>query len=78
MKARIAELELRVAAHGEKNRIGDDSGATSTANWWAHQTKATRAAAHRDLKLAKALDTEVHEPVRAALAAGTMLVDQAA
>ncbi len=50
---RMAELELRVAAHGEKNRIGDDSGATSTANWWAHATKATRAAAHRDVKLAR-------------------------
>ena len=50
--------ELRVAAHGDRNRIGDQSGATSTANWWAHETKLTRTAAHRDLKLAQALDTE--------------------
>ncbi len=55
-EARVAELKLRVAAHGEKNKIGDDTGATSTANWWAHTTKTTRAATHRDVKLAKALD----------------------
>ena len=54
----MAELKLRVAAHGERNQIGDDAGATSTANWWAHQTKATRTAAHRDVKLAKALDAD--------------------
>ncbi len=40
-EARVAELKLRVAAHGDKNKIGDDSGASSTANWWAHHTKAT-------------------------------------
>ncbi len=77
-EARVAELKLRVAAHGEKNRIGDASGASSTANWWAHATKTTRAATHRDVKLAKALDTDAHEPVRRALAAGEILVDQAA
>ncbi len=77
-EARIAELKLRVATHGDKNRIGDQSGASSTANWWAHETKLTRTAAHRDLKLAHALDTERHEPVRTALAAGELLVDQAA
>jgi hypothetical protein len=77
-EARLAELKLRVAAHGEKNKVGDDTGASSTANWWAHQTNATRAATHRDVKLAKALDTGAHEPVRRALAAGEVLVDQAA
>src|SRR5687768_3090236 len=77
-EARVTELKLRVAAHGEKNKIGDDSGATSTANWWAHATKATRNSAHRDVKLAKALDAELHEPIRRALASGNLLVDQAA
>ncbi len=77
-EARLAELKLRVAAHGDRNRIGDESAATSTANWWAHEAKLTRTAAHRDLKLAQALDTELHEPVRAALAAGKVLVDQGA
>ncbi len=74
----MAEVELRVAAHGEKNKIGDSSGATSTANWWANATKTTRAATHRDLRLAKRLDTDIHEPVQAAVAAGQLLVDQAA
>ncbi len=74
----MAELKLRVAAHGEMNGIGDDSGATSTANWWAHATKTTRAATHRDVRLAKALDADAHEPVRRALAAGEVVVDQAA
>ncbi len=77
-EARLAELKLRVAAHGEANRVGVEAGATSTANWWAHETKLTRTAAHRDLKFAQALDTELHEPVRRALAAGEVLVDQAA
>ena len=76
IRNRLHELELRAAAHAEANRVGDEAGATSTANWWAHQTKQTRAAAHRDLKLAQALDQ--HEPVRRALATGEVLVDQAA
>ena len=75
-EARLAELKLRVAAHAETNRVGDESGATSTAAWWAHQTQLTRAAAHCELKLAKLL--EDHEPVRAALAEGQVLADQAA
>lgn len=43
---------------------------TSTTNWWAHHTKTTRTEAHR-------LD-DGHEPVRRALAHGTVLGDQAA
>jgi hypothetical protein len=76
-EARLAELKLRVASHGEKNRIGDESGATSTANWWAHATNQTRTTVHRDLKLAQAIDTDLHGPLRQALAAGRVLVDQA-
>ena len=40
LSARAAELELRVAAHAETNRVGDQTGATSTAAWWAHQHEA--------------------------------------
>jgi hypothetical protein len=78
LKARVAELELRVTAHADRNRVGDDSGATSTAVWLANQTKQTRREAHHDLELAKALDTDRHQPVRATLAAGEVLVDLAA
>ena len=77
LTARATELELRVAAHAETNRVGDESGATSTAAWWAHRTRITRGEAHRKVKLAEALDTDQHEPVREALAAGRVLADQA-
>ena len=76
LRAQVAELELRVARHAESVEVGLEVGATSTANWWAHTTKLTRAGAHRLTKLASRL--EAHEPVRAALAAGAVLVDQAA
>ncbi len=77
LNAAIAELEARVAAHGQTVEVEADSGATSTAHWWAHQTKQTRAGAHRKTKLAAALAAEAHEPVRVALADGRLLVDQA-
>ncbi len=77
-EARVAELKLRVAVHGATNRIGEDTGASSTATWWAHHTRQTRTTVHRDLELARALETDRHEPVRAALASGEVVVDQAA
>ncbi len=76
LTARLAELELRVAAHAHTTGIGDASGATSTAVWWAGETHQTKAEAHRKIKLATALDT-THAPVRAALAVGDVLPDQA-
>ncbi len=77
LTARLAELEARVAAQAQTRHVEDKSGATSTATWWATQTKMTRAEAHRKTRLAQALDTEQHSPVRAALAAGDVLPDQA-
>ena len=47
LNARGAELELRVAAHAETNRVGDQTGATSTAAWWANETKQTRGETRR-------------------------------
>ncbi len=66
-----------LAAHGQAVGVEAASGATSTANWWAHATRQTRAAAHRKTRLATALGSEVFEPVRVALAEGRLLVDQA-
>ena len=40
LEAQIAELQLRVAHHGQTVEVEADSGATSTANWWAHATRA--------------------------------------
>ena len=77
LKAQVAELELRVVRHAETVEVGLDQGATSTASWWSHTAKVTRAEAHRLARLAGRLG-EVHEPVREALASGVVLVDQAA
>ena len=77
LDAQLAELEARVAHHGQTVEVEADSGATSTANWWAHATKQTRAAAHRKTRLAAALGSEAFEPTRVALAEGRLLVDQA-
>jgi hypothetical protein len=75
LAARLAALELKVARHADRNRVGDTSGATSAGVWWANATRMTQAEAARKVKLAKAL--EEHEPVAEALAAGDVLLDQA-
>ena len=77
LRAQVTELELRVARHATSVEVGLDQGATSTATWWSHTAKVTRAEAHRLTRLASRL-AEAHEPVRTALAAGGLLVDQAA
>jgi hypothetical protein len=76
LAARVAALELKVAAHADRNRVGDASGATSAAVWWANQTRMTQREAARKMRLARALET--HDPVGDALAAGEVLADQAA
>ncbi|WP_085872104.1 MULTISPECIES: HNH endonuclease signature motif containing protein [unclassified Nocardioides] len=76
LEARVAELKLRVAAHADEAAVGEASGATSTAVWWAHATNQTRREAIRQMSLATALSNG-HEPVRVALAAGDVLVEQA-
>lgn len=76
-EARLAELTLRLAAHAETTKVGDESGATSTAAWWSTATHQTRVDAHRRTKLAMALDTDRHASVRQALATGGLLLDQA-
>ena len=50
-------------------------GATATANWLAHQTKATRPDAARAVRLG--YDLATHDLVRDALARGDLRVDQA-
>ena len=77
LEAQLAELRARATAHGQTIEVEAESGATSTANWLAHHTKQTRAGAHRAATFATALSTELHEPVREALADGRLLVDQA-
>jgi uncharacterized protein DUF222 len=74
-QAQIAELAARVAAHADEIHVGDEVAASSTANWLAHETKQTRAAANRTVRLGQELGQ--HTLTRAALAAGTVCEDQA-
>ena len=74
---RLQELRLRVAAHAHSVEVGDAVGATSTANWWAHQSRLTRPETHRLMRLARALDNGHHDGVRSALGAGRIHLDQA-
>ncbi|WP_435747529.1 DUF222 domain-containing protein [Nocardioides sp. SYSU DS0663] len=75
LAAQVAELELRVAAHAEEVGVEQQSGATSTASWWAHQTQQDRRAAAGRVRLADALGR--FHSVREALAAGRMNAEQA-
>ncbi|MEJ7832768.1 MAG: DUF222 domain-containing protein [Nocardioides sp.] len=75
LAAQVAELELRVVAHAEQIKVGEESGATSTANWLAHQTRLTRREAHARVRLAHSLGA--HDAVRADLANGVVLPEQA-
>src|SRR4051812_43910047 len=74
-RARLAELEARVAAHADDLHLGQDVGASSAANWLAHQTKQTRTETTRTVRLGHDLDT--HPATREALATGQVCVDQA-
>src|SRR3954447_20352707 len=75
-KARVGDLELRAAAQAARAEVGQSVGATSAASWWAGETRTSRSAAHRLMRLAQALDGE-RERVGEALAAGDIVVDQA-
>ena len=75
LAARVAELELRVTAHADRVEVGARAGATSTAAWWAHRCRLTRAEAHRRIRLARRLLD--HEGVADALAAGDIGTEQA-
>jgi hypothetical protein len=75
-KARLGELELRVAQHAARVGLGSEVGAADSTAWWATTTRMTKPEAHRLARLAHALDC-AHEPVRDALAAGDLLLDQA-
>jgi hypothetical protein len=75
LAAEIAALELGLAAQAESVQVEDLNGATSTASWWAHQTRMTRAEAHRKVTLAGLLGA--YTPIAAALGSGRVLADQA-
>lgn len=75
-RARLQELELRILVSADRNDVGTDAGATSTATWLADATGSTRGACFRDVTLAHALDTDF-QATRRALAAGDIDAERA-
>jgi hypothetical protein len=76
-KARLEALELAVLAAADRDQVGAESGATSTAAWLSHVTLADRPEAAAKVKLARALD-EQHHTTALGLAAGDYSVAHAA
>ena len=64
LATQAAQLQLRLLAHADRVEVGQSVGATSPANWLAHETRTTRPAAHRAARLASRLD-EAHPAVDA-------------
>src|SRR3954469_488502 len=65
LKARVAELEARVAEHADDEQV----------DTWAHRTRQTKPVVLGQVRLGQALVTRGH--VRDALAAGDLVVEQA-
>ena len=47
LEAQLVELQTRVTAHGQTVEIEAAQRRHLTANWWAYETRLTRAGAHR-------------------------------
>ncbi|HET7355537.1 MAG TPA: DUF222 domain-containing protein [Nocardioidaceae bacterium] len=75
-QARVAELRLRTLAAADERDVATQDASASTGAWLAGRTRQTRPGAHADVKLAKALGGEF-EATRTALAAGTVIEEQA-
>ena len=76
LHAQLTSQLLRYAAEADRREVGEGSGATSTAAWWAHHTQLTRPEANRMVGLARALDRPEQLETAASFAAGRVLADQ--
>ncbi len=76
LATQVAQLQLRLLAHAKRVDVGGAVGATSPANWLAHQTRTTRPTVHRAARLAARLD-EAHRCLDEALASAAINVEQA-
>ena len=76
LAAQVEQLQLRLLAHAERVQVGAHVGATSAANWLAHETRTTRPVVHRRARLAARLEA-AHSDVDDALAEGDLVLDQA-
>jgi hypothetical protein len=74
-EAQLRALKSRLLVHAATLDAPADSGVASTANWLAHRNKLTRREAHRQTRLAKALDA--HDLTRDALTQGRVNLEQA-
>src|SRR3954454_18798266 len=74
--ARLSELGLRVLAAADRDNVGTVNASATTGAWYAAATRTTRPAAHADVTLALALDSEFGA-TREALAAGRVDTAQA-
>ncbi len=77
LRAKLTELELRIAVHADTVRVGDEVAASSTANWWANQTRQDRPVTFKLMLLAQALETDLFVPLRVGFASGELNVEQA-
>jgi hypothetical protein len=74
---RVEGLRLAVLAHADRLDLAAESGATSTGAWLAHTTRTPHPVAHRQVTLARRLDTGF-EATATALQAGRIDPAQAA
>ncbi|MXG88205.1 HNH endonuclease signature motif containing protein [Nocardioides flavescens] len=75
LRTQVESLSLRLLAHADALGVAGRAGAASTAHWYAHRTRLTRAQAHRETRAAAALQT--HPATAEALATGALHLDQA-
>lgn len=78
VERQVAATRLAMLREADRHQVGDPLGFAHTVGWWSQVTRSTKPQARRDLTLAARLDAEEHHPVRAAVLAGTVSVDQAA
>ena len=76
LAARVEELRWRVLAAADRNDLGTEDGATSTAAWLSARTRENRFRTNGDLRGARLLDQPLLETTRLAFAQVQLTVDQ--
>ena len=76
LQCHLDAYRLTLAAHADQVRVAEATGATSTATWWAINTRRARTTTHRETRTGQAL-TERYHRVRDALAGAACNLEQA-
>lgn len=76
IEVQLAALRMRVLASADRNQVGRDQAASSTAAWLAHATRQVVAGAHAHVRFARALDGDFTK-TRQALAQCRVNLEQA-